>query len=82
MKDLRNQGSPNRVVKADTKGIFLGENRLTEEATVACRINNISMDEIVNRPFDYFKRPGRTIEQTEKIYAANKKKRQGLLFII
>lgn len=45
-------------------------------------MNNINIDEISNRPLESFKRPGLSKDQVEKLYAASKKNRQGLLFII
>lgn len=55
---------------------------MTEEASVACKLNNIKMDELSNKPLEYFKRHGLSQDQVEKLYLASKKKRQGLLFIV
>jgi hypothetical protein len=45
-------------------------------------VNDIDPVELIPKPLESFKRPGLTAENAQKLFAANKKKRGGLLSLV
>ena len=68
--------------KADLKGVFDRNDKLTELGLAACKANQIDPCEIAEINLESFRRPGISTGALNKLYACHKKKRQGILHLI